>query len=173
VAGFVNASTPLHQEGYGHGGPDRERYNDCLGQPVSAAEMPPLALASHRSSSRAVCVFNTLSEAISARRSEQLTYFVYDLLRFDGHDLRRCPIEDRKALLRDDRRSRGVGMGSGILRDGGSHFTTATLVWPARKHGRGQGRVGPIAPIPEDPAVRPLYQIQRSDRTAGNATLAR
>jgi bifunctional non-homologous end joining protein LigD len=44
---------------------------------------------------------NTLSEAISARRSERLAYFMFDLLHFDGHDLRRCPIEDRKALLLD------------------------------------------------------------------------
>ena len=34
-------------------------------------------------------------------RPEQLAYFAFDLLHLDGHDLRSCAIEDRKALLRD------------------------------------------------------------------------
>src|SRR5262249_44475295 len=42
-----------------------------------------------------------LSEAIRDRRPDRLAYFAFDLLHLDGHDLRRCPIEDRKALLRD------------------------------------------------------------------------
>jgi ATP-dependent DNA ligase len=42
-----------------------------------------------------------LSEAIAERRPERLAYFAFDLLHLDGHDLRRCPIEDRKMLLRD------------------------------------------------------------------------
>jgi len=32
--------------------------------------------------------------------AERLANFAFDLLRLDGHDLRRCAIEDRKALLR-------------------------------------------------------------------------
>jgi bifunctional non-homologous end joining protein LigD len=32
---------------------------------------------------------------------ERLAYFAFDLLHLDGHDLRACAIEDRKALLRD------------------------------------------------------------------------
>jgi hypothetical protein len=44
---------------------------------------------------------DTLSEAISGRRPEQFAYFAFDLLYLDGHDLRRCAIEDRKVLLRD------------------------------------------------------------------------
>src|SRR5262249_21771500 len=50
---------------------------------------------------RGVTHIDALSEAISRRRPEQFAYFVFDLLHLDGHDLRRCAIEDRKALLRD------------------------------------------------------------------------
>src|SRR3954469_24582383 len=50
---------------------------------------------------RGVTHIDGLSEAISDRRPDRLAYFAFDLLHFDGHDLRRCPIEDRKALLRD------------------------------------------------------------------------
>ena len=50
---------------------------------------------------RGVTHLDALSEAISARRPERLAYFAFDLLHLDGHDLRRCPIEDRKMLLRD------------------------------------------------------------------------
>src|ERR1041384_1186497 len=50
---------------------------------------------------RVVTHIDGLSEAISQRRYDRLAYFAFDLLHFDGHDLRRCPIEDRKALLRD------------------------------------------------------------------------
>ena len=50
---------------------------------------------------RGVTHIDGLSEAISSRRPDRLAYFAFDLLHFDGHDLRRCPIEDRKALLRD------------------------------------------------------------------------
>jgi ATP-dependent DNA ligase len=35
------------------------------------------------------------------RRGKAFAYFAFDLLHFDGHDLRACAIEDRKALLRD------------------------------------------------------------------------
>src|SRR5438105_10626202 len=50
---------------------------------------------------RGVTHLDALSEAISGRRPDRLAYFPFDLLHFDGHDLRRCPIEDRKTLLRD------------------------------------------------------------------------
>jgi bifunctional non-homologous end joining protein LigD len=50
---------------------------------------------------RGVTHLDALSEAISDRRAERLAYFAFDLLHLDGHDLRRCPIEDRKMLLRD------------------------------------------------------------------------
>jgi len=44
---------------------------------------------------------DALTDALRERRPEQLAYFAFDLLHLDGHALRRCPIEDRKALLRD------------------------------------------------------------------------
>jgi bifunctional non-homologous end joining protein LigD len=44
---------------------------------------------------------NQLTEALRQRRPDQLAYFAFDLLHLDGHDLRGCAIEDRKALLRD------------------------------------------------------------------------
>jgi ATP dependent DNA ligase domain len=50
---------------------------------------------------RGVTLLDSLSEAISDRRPERLAYFAFDLLHFDGHDLRHCPIEYRKMLLRD------------------------------------------------------------------------
>jgi hypothetical protein len=50
VHGFVNAAPePLHQQVDGHGGRYRERHNDCVHQPVSAAKISSLAQASHRS----------------------------------------------------------------------------------------------------------------------------
>lgn len=42
-----------------------------------------------------------LHEAMSRRRPERLAFFAFDLLQLDGFDLRRCPIEERNALLRN------------------------------------------------------------------------
>ena len=50
---------------------------------------------------RGVTHLDALSDATSDGRPERLAYFAFDLLHLDGHDLRRCPIEDRKMLLRD------------------------------------------------------------------------
>jgi bifunctional non-homologous end joining protein LigD len=50
---------------------------------------------------RGVTHIDLLTQAMRRRRSEQLAYFAFDLLHLDGHDLRACAIEDRKALLRD------------------------------------------------------------------------
>ena len=50
---------------------------------------------------RGVTHIEALSEALRQRRPERLAYFAFDLLHLDGHDLRPCPIEYRKALLRD------------------------------------------------------------------------
>jgi bifunctional non-homologous end joining protein LigD len=50
---------------------------------------------------RGVTHIDGLSEAISERRPERFAFFAFDLLYLDGHDLRRCPIEARKALLRE------------------------------------------------------------------------
>src|SRR5207245_6602784 len=50
---------------------------------------------------RGVTQIGDLQDAIARRRPERLAYFAFDLLHLDGHDLRSCPIEDRKALLED------------------------------------------------------------------------
>jgi len=49
---------------------------------------------------RGVTHIGDLQDAIAERRPEQLAYFAFDLLHLDGYDLRRCPIEARKELLR-------------------------------------------------------------------------
>jgi bifunctional non-homologous end joining protein LigD len=43
---------------------------------------------------------DALNDAIAAHRADRLAYFAFDLLHLDGRDLRRCPIEERKATLR-------------------------------------------------------------------------
>jgi bifunctional non-homologous end joining protein LigD len=50
---------------------------------------------------RGVTHIDALTGALRLRRPESLAYFAFDLLHLDGHDLRGCAIEDRKALLRD------------------------------------------------------------------------
>jgi bifunctional non-homologous end joining protein LigD len=40
-----------------------------------------------------------LQDEIEQGRSDRLAYFAFDLLHLDGHDLRGCPIEERKDLL--------------------------------------------------------------------------
>jgi bifunctional non-homologous end joining protein LigD len=50
---------------------------------------------------RGVTHIDALTQAMRQRRGDQLAYFAFDLLHLDGHDLRGCAIEDRKALLRD------------------------------------------------------------------------
>lgn len=49
---------------------------------------------------RGVTHIDSLSDALAGRQPERLTYFAFDLLYLEEHDLRRCPIEERKALLR-------------------------------------------------------------------------
>jgi bifunctional non-homologous end joining protein LigD len=72
-------------------------------QPLAAAGSPAVVLDGEIAvpDDRGVTHIDALSEAISGRQSEQFAYFAFDLLHLDGHDLRRCAIEDRKALLRD------------------------------------------------------------------------
>jgi bifunctional non-homologous end joining protein LigD len=50
---------------------------------------------------RGVMPLDLLHDAIAGRQPDRLAYFAFDLLHLDGHDLRRCPIEERKALLRE------------------------------------------------------------------------
>jgi len=70
---------------------------------LAAAGLPPMVLGGEIAvpDERGVTHLDALSAAISARQPERLAYFAFDLLHLDGHDLRRCPIEDRKMLLRD------------------------------------------------------------------------
>ena len=67
------------------------------------AGMPPCILDGEIAvpDDRGVTHIDQLSEALRLRRYDQLAYFAFDLLHLDGHDLRACAIEDRKALLRD------------------------------------------------------------------------
>jgi bifunctional non-homologous end joining protein LigD len=71
--------------------------------PLADAGLPAMVLDGEIAvpDDRGVTHIDALSEAISARRPEQFAFFAFDLLHLDGHDLRRCAIEDRKALLRD------------------------------------------------------------------------
>jgi bifunctional non-homologous end joining protein LigD len=70
---------------------------------LAAAELPPLVLDGEIAvpDERGVTHIDALTEAMRLRRAGSLAYFAFDLLHLDGHDLRACGIEDRKALLRD------------------------------------------------------------------------
>ena len=48
---------------------------------------------------RGVTHIDLLQDAFGSRGADRLTYFAFDLLYLDEHDRRRCPIEERKALL--------------------------------------------------------------------------
>jgi len=49
---------------------------------------------------RGVTHLDALTDALAGKQAERPAYFAFDLLYLDGHDLRRCPIEHRKAALR-------------------------------------------------------------------------
>ena len=72
-------------------------------RPFAVAGLPPMVLDGEIAvpDERGVTHIDGLSEALRQRRPERLAYFAFDLLHLDGHDLRRCPIEERKALLHD------------------------------------------------------------------------
>jgi bifunctional non-homologous end joining protein LigD len=72
-------------------------------RPRALVGLPPMVLDREivAPDERGLTHIDALSEAISERRAERFAFFAFDLLHLDGHDLRRCPIEDRKALLRD------------------------------------------------------------------------
>jgi DNA ligase D-like protein (predicted ligase) len=71
--------------------------------PLAVAGLPAMVLDGEIAvpDDRGVTHIDLLSEALRQRRPERLAYFAFDLLHLDGHDLRGCPIEDRKVLLRD------------------------------------------------------------------------
>jgi bifunctional non-homologous end joining protein LigD len=68
-----------------------------------AAGLPALVLDGEIAvpDARGVTHLDALNDAIAERRPERFAYFAFDLLHLNGHDLRNCAIEDRKALLRD------------------------------------------------------------------------
>jgi bifunctional non-homologous end joining protein LigD len=70
---------------------------------LAVAGIPPLVLDGEIAvpDERGVTHIDLLTQALRQRRAERLAYFAFDLLHLDGHDLRSCAIEDRKALLRD------------------------------------------------------------------------
>src|SRR5204863_8918292 len=71
--------------------------------PLLDASLPPTVLDGDIAvpDNRGVTHLDALSDAVREVQSDRLAYFAFDLLHLDGHDLRRCPIEDRKMLLRD------------------------------------------------------------------------
>jgi bifunctional non-homologous end joining protein LigD len=88
----------LSRNGY-----DRTRlFREPFG-PLLDARLPPMVLDGEIAvpDYRGVTHLDALSDAISEGRPDRLAYFAFDLLHLAGHDLRRCPIEDRKMLLRD------------------------------------------------------------------------
>jgi bifunctional non-homologous end joining protein LigD len=70
---------------------------------LAAAGLPALVLDGEIAvpDERGVTHIDALNTAIAEQRPERFAYFAFDLLHLDGHDLRACAIEDRKALLRD------------------------------------------------------------------------
>jgi bifunctional non-homologous end joining protein LigD len=72
-------------------------------RPLAEAGLPAMVLDGEIAvpDERGVTHIDWLNDAISERRPERFAYFAFDLLHLDGHDLKRCPLEDRKALLRD------------------------------------------------------------------------
>lgn len=52
--------------------------------------------------------FNALQNAFDASRTESISYFVFDLPYFEGHDLRKLPLHARKALLKQLIEARGT-----------------------------------------------------------------
>jgi len=88
----------LSRNGY-----DRTRLFREPFRPLIDAKLPAMVLDGEIAvpDERGVTHLDRLSEAIADRQPERLAYFAFDLLHLDGHCLRRCPIEDRKMLLRD------------------------------------------------------------------------
>ena len=50
---------------------------------------------------RGVTHIDALNDALVGKQTGRLTYFAFDLMYADGHDIRRCPIEHRKAALKE------------------------------------------------------------------------
>ena len=50
---------------------------------------------------RGITHIDALNDALVGKQPDRLTYFAFDLIYADGHDIRRCPIEHRKAALKE------------------------------------------------------------------------
>ncbi|HEX7441690.1 MAG TPA: DNA ligase D [Caldimonas sp.] len=53
--------------------------------------------------------FNALQNAFDSKRTESIRYFLFDLPYFEGYDLRRVPLRDRRALLKHLLEAKGNG----------------------------------------------------------------
>ena len=74
---------------------------------------------------RGVTHLDHLNDAISRREPHRLADHAFDLLHIDGHDLRRCPIEQRKDVLRqvlDEVCNDNFGNGLATIRKNGFGF---------------------------------------------------
>jgi ATP-dependent DNA ligase len=56
---------------------------------------------------RGVTHLDDLATAMQRRDTAALAFFAFDILHLDGHDLRRCPLVERKAILAELLRSAG------------------------------------------------------------------
>jgi ATP-dependent DNA ligase len=90
--------TLLSRYGYNRSAMLREPF-----RPLVDAGLPSMVLDDEIAApdERGVTHIDALTEALAKRQPERLAYFAFDLFHLDGHDLRACAIEDRKALLRD------------------------------------------------------------------------
>ena len=53
--------------------------------------------------------FNALQNAFDSARTESIVYYLFDLPYFEGYDLRRLPLHQRRTLLRQVLEARGAG----------------------------------------------------------------
>ena len=53
--------------------------------------------------------FNALQNAFDSARTESIVYYLFDLPYFEGYDLRRVPLHQRRTLLRQVLEARGAG----------------------------------------------------------------
>jgi bifunctional non-homologous end joining protein LigD len=60
-----------------------------------------------KSNERGVTHLDDLAAAMQRRDTAALAYFAFDILHLDGHDLRRCPLISRKAMLAELLRAAG------------------------------------------------------------------
>ena len=75
--------------------------------------------------------FNALQNAFDASRTDAISYFLFDLPYFEGHDLRKVPLYARRALLRqlvDERGSDGIRFSADFAADPASLLQSAAAL---------------------------------------------